>query len=376
MAGKLVISPRQILINSAANQKITIMLKIIVFIFLLAGIKLLYSSYTTNAHSAETPVDKTWWDGLSAEWKTILLINQNFSNQRTDIFSLQNDYINRMNSPNEDDYSEINKSLHDLNELKKFGLGYPDFYARALKYKLVITNDSINLATLKDLDMIYMVNGPADLTPLKKFTKLRVLIINNCGVDNMIPLRQQRLNLEPLRYLKRLQILQCSSIALQSIEPIKELVYLQELNIDNSSVTDLSPLKNMVYLNVLSVGSKIKTAAIISQLVNLKHLYISGCKQIPDLSKLKSLKILSISENELAIVDAKYRITELHFLRDVTNLQFLDLDNTSYKGSLALLNSFQNLKAITLPPVNNSVMLDFKKQHNNCIIINAFKYER
>ena len=376
MAGRLDISPHQILINSAANQKLTIMFKIIVFIFLLAGIKLLYSSYTTNEHSAETPIDKAWWDGLSAEWKTILRINQNFSNHRTDIFSLQNDYINRMNAPNEENYSEINKSLHDLNEIKKFSLGYPDFYARALKYKFVINNDSINLATLNDLDIIYMVNGPADLTPLKKFTKLRVLIINNCGVDNMIPLRQQRLNLEPLRYLKGLQILQCSSIALESIEPIKELVYLQELNIDNSSVTDLSPLKNMVNLNVLSVGSKIKNAGIISQLVNLKHLYISGCKQIPDLSALKSLKILSISENELAIVDPDNRVTDLHFLRDLTGLQFLDLENTGYTKSLALLNSFQNLKAISLPPVNSSTMLDFKKNHHNCIIINAFKYER
>ena len=364
------------MIKGAAKFKVSMTFKIIVFIVLLVGFKVMYKSYTTNAHPSETPIDKTWWDGLSTEWKTILLINQNFSNQRTDIFSLQNDYINRMNSPNEDDYSEINKSLHDLNELKKFGLGYPDFYARALKYKLVITNDSINLATLKDLDMIYMVNGPADLTPLKSLNKLRVLIINNCGVNNMIPLGQQKLNLEPLRYLKGLQILQCSSIALQSIEPIKELIYLQELNIDNSSVTDLSPLKNMINLKVLSVGAKIKNAAIISQLVNLKDLYINGCKQIPDLIKLKSLKILSISENELAIVDAKYRITDLQFLRELTSLQFLDLDNTSYKGSLALLNSFQNLKAITLPPVNNSVMLDFKKQHNNCIIINAFKYER
>ena len=364
------------MIKGAAKFKVTMTFKIIVFIILLVGFKVMYKSNTTNAHPSEIPIDKTWWDGLSSEWKTILLINQNFSNQGTDIFSLQNDYINRMNAPNEDAYSEMNKSLHDLNEIKKFSLGYPDFYSRALKYKLVINNNSINLATLKDLDMIYMVNGPADLTPLKSLNKLRVLIINNCGVNNMIPLGQQKLNLEPLRYLKDLQILQCSSIALQSIEPIKELIYLQELNIDNSSVTDLSPLKNMINLKVLSVGAKIKNAAIISQLVNLKDLYINGCKQIPDLIKLKSLKILSISENELAIVDAKYRITDIDFLRDVTSLQFLDLDNTSYKGNLALLNSFQNLKAITLPPVNNSVMLDFKKQHNNCIIINAFKYER
>jgi len=350
--------------------------KVIFFIFLLAGFKLLYNASATNVLPAETPIDKAWWDALSDEWKTILLINQNFRVQGSDIFTLQSDYVNRMNAPNEDDYSEMNKPLGVLNELKKFSLGYPDLYARALKYKFVINNDSINLATLKDLDMIYMVNGPADLTPLKKFTKLRVLIINNCGVDNMIPLGQQKLDLEPLRYLRRLQILQCSSIALQSIEPINELVYLQELNIDNSSVTDLSPLKKMVNLDVLSIGVKVNNATVISKLVNLKALYISGCKQPPDLSNLKDLNKLSISENELAIIDATYRINSIEFLKGLKNLEFLDLSNTSYKESLALLNSFQNLKAITLPPFSSATMLEFKKHHNNCVIINAFRYER
>ena len=29
-----------------------------------------------------------------------------------------------------------------------------------------------------------------------------------------------------------------------------------------------------------------------------------------------------------------------------------------------------------LPPVNSSTMLEFKQYHSNCVIINAFKYER
>jgi len=40
-----------------------------------------------------------------------------------------------------------------------------------------------------------------------------------------------------------------------------------------------------------------------------------------------------------------------------------------------LLDSFQNLKAITFPPVNKAARLEFKKVHNNCIIINASLYE-
>lgn len=351
-------------------------LKIIVFIFLIAGMKLLYHTPATNAIASETPIDKAWWDALSEEWKMILLINQNFSKQRSDIYTLQNEYINRMNSETEDDYSEMNKSLHDLNELKKFTLGYADFYARAIRYKFVIGNDQIDLATLGDLDRIYMVNGPGDLEPLKKFSNMKVLILNDCGVENAVSTDSQLLNLEPLRHLKKLQVLQCASNALKSIEPIQELVELQELNIDNSSVTDLSPLRNLINLELLSVGTKVETAAVVAKMVSLKALYLRGCKQIPDLSKLKQLKKLAIGENELSIIDGSYRIKTIEFLKDLTNLEYLDLDNSSYKGSLALLDSFQHLKAITLPPVNSVTMLEFKKRHNRCVIINAFRYER
>ena len=257
----------------------------------------------------------------------------------------------------------------------KFSLGYPDLYARAIKYKFVVANDSINLATLKDLDRIYMVNGPGDLTPLKKFTNLKVLILNDCGIDNAVPIKNQLLDLEPLRYLKKLQVLHCSSNALQSIEPISELVELQELRLDNSSVTDLSPLKNMVNLERLSVGSKVDTAPVIAGLVSLKALYLKGCRQIPDLSKLVKLNRLAVEENDLAVIDGSYRIKSIDFLKPLTNIEYLDLDNTSYKGDLALLDSFQNLKVITLPPVNSAARVEFKKHHNNCVIINASLYE-
>lgn len=108
----------------------------------------------------------------------------------------------------------MNKSLNELFEMKKFSPGYRDFYARALRYKFVKKNDIIDLATLGDLDNIYMVNGPGDLTPLKKFSYLKIMILTDCGIDNAIPVAKQVLDLEPLRYLKKLQILHCSSTAL------------------------------------------------------------------------------------------------------------------------------------------------------------------
>lgn len=134
-------------------------LKIIVFVLLLAGFKWLYPAASSNV-MAEAPIDKAWWDALSEEWKSILLMNQNFSKKGSDIYTIQEEYINRMQSENEADYSEMNTSLHILFEKKKFGLGYPDFYARALRTKHVVKNEHIDLSTLGELNKIYMVNGP------------------------------------------------------------------------------------------------------------------------------------------------------------------------------------------------------------------------
>lgn len=324
----------------------------------------------------ETPIDKVWWEGLSNEWKAILLMNQQFQKQQLDFFALQEKYINRMQAEGEADYSPINISLHELNEKQRFNLGYPDFYARALRMKWMIPGDTIDLEALKDLDKIYMVNGPGDLTPLKKFTNLKILIINSCGIDVNSPVRAHNLDLGPLRYLSSLEMLQCSSPALISLEPIKRLTNLKQLDCGISGVTDLAPLKDLVKLERLSCRGNLKNEAVISKLTALKELYLNGCSKMPDISRLKKIEKLAVGESEMAIGRAGYRITNIDILRQLPALEFLDLELTSYKGSLDILNGLQKLKAITLPPVSTSTMLEFKKQHESCVIINAYKYER
>jgi hypothetical protein len=350
--------------------------KLLVFIMLIAGLKIFFSLVSTPGYPAETPIDQEWWDGLSEEWKTILLINQNFQKQNVDIFTLQNDYINRLNTAGEADYSPMNQSLQELHEAKRFSLSYSDMYARAIRTNYLIQNDSIDLPTLANLETLYMVNGPGDLTPLKKFPHLKVLIINYCGGDSNVPMAEQLLDVEPLKYLTELKVLHCSSIALKSLTPIKDLVNLEELNCDNSSVTSLAPLKNLTGLKRLSFGANVTNAGAISHLKNLEELYMSGCKQLPNLSKLKKLQKLCISESELAIVDSHYRITNIGFLKDLTKLEFLDLQYTSYKGNLDALYGLKNLKAITLPPVSSSDMQAFKKTNESCVIINSFQFDR
>lgn len=351
-------------------------IKIVLLLAFVTGLKFLYSSFGKSDATTEGPIDEMWWNGLSDEWKTIFIINQNFQKQQVDIFKLQNEYINRLNAVGENDHSEMNTSLYRFDAEKRFSLGYADLHARAIRKNHIIKNDRIDLTTLASLDTIYMVNGPGDLTPLLKFPHLKVLIINDCGIDNTIPVREQLLDLAALKYLKELKVLHCSSRALQSFAPLKNVVSLEELHCTNSGVTSLAPLKKLVNLRALSLGSQVTDMSIIPSFKNLESLYFSGAKRIPNLSRLKKLKKLCLVESELSIVNSSYRISDIRFMKDLAALEFLDVDYTSYKGSLDELNPLQNLKAIALPPVNSSKMLEFKKEHIDCIIINAFQFER
>ena len=348
--------------------------KITLLITFFISLIFFYTSFFTEASTPETAIDKVWWEGLSAEWKTIFLINQNLARQKADIYLIQKEYINRLN-PDKDEISGMNKSLHDLFEEQKFSLSYNDFYARAIRKKHIVQRDSIDLETLGQLQTLYIVGGPGDLSPLLKFPNLRVLIINYCGIGYDIPLKKQVLDLEPLRKLTNLQVLHCSSTTVKSLDPIRNLVNLEELLCDNTNVTTLDALKKLIKLRKLSFGANVIKAKV-SHLENIEELYVKGCKSISSLSSLKRLKKLSIAENEYAIVNGSYRVTSLSFIKDLSSLEFLDLGGISYRGSLLMLNGLQNLKAVTLPGVNEAQFAEFGSNHKNCLIINSFEFIR
>jgi len=349
-------------------------IKILAAILLLAGFRWLYSSFLKPGDIPEAPIDKIWWDALSEEWKTILRFNQYCNQHQVDFYKVQKDYINRLNGAAEEKTTELNTPLRQLNESKKFLLSYADMYARILKDHPAPDSEGIDLGSLHRLEKIYMVSGPGDLTPLKKFPNLKVLIINYCGLDPSISLSEQVLDLEPLRKLNQLSDLHCSSPTLKSLEPIKNLSKLVYLNCSNSEVSSLAPLKKLQNLEYLAFGSKVKNATVVTRLKNLKSLHIDGCKLIPDLSKLKKITQLSIVEHEMAIVDGAYRMNDLDFLKNLAALEFLDLELTSYRGTLEKLKNHAHLKAVTLPRVSTPEMLAFKRDHRDCIIINAYEW--
>lgn len=347
---------------------------LIAALLLLAGFQWLYPALSKQKAAPETPIDQRWWDGLSEEWKTIFRINQYFHRHQVDFYRVQTDYLNRLQGPGEEAYTEWNTSLRDLNAKRTFLLSYQDMYARVCKAYPDDAADSIDLSSLQQLERIYMVSGPGDLTPLKKFPGLKVLIANYCGINHGLPLDEQVLDLEPLRQLGQLEHLHCVSPALKSLEPIEGLVNLVLLYCDNSDVSTLAPLKKLRRLENLSFGDKVKEAGVIRHLSNLKALHIAGCKQIPDLSDLTRLQKLCIVENELALVDGRYRLKDLSVLQNLVSLEFLDFELSSYRGSLEKLQNLKHLKAATLPRVSTADMLAFKQAHEGCVILNAHEW--
>jgi hypothetical protein len=349
--------------------------KFFVAVIMLTSLKFFFKSFSGNEKVTDTIITQEWWDGLSEEWKTILIINQNFQKQGVDIFKIQNEYINRSNEQGDADLSEINSSLYELNGVRRFALGYSDFYKRAIRTNHVVQNDRIELATLGQLQTMYMVNGPKDLSPLVKFPHLKILIMNYCGIEPGGVTENNSINLEPLAQLRDLRVLHCSYVALKSLDPIKDLPKLEELFCENTGITNLTPLKNSISLKKLSCGSEMLNASAVSHLSNLEELYLRGCKELPNLSRLKKLRALFVAENELALVKSSYRLENIDFLKSLSSLEFLDLKYTSYRGSIDILYNLSNLKAVTLPLVKRNDVLAFKEHKKDCRVINLFEFE-
>jgi hypothetical protein len=347
---------------------------LVVALLFWVGLKYIYPSISTPKALPETPIDKAWWDGLSEEWKTILRINQFFYRHQVDFFEVQKAYMNRLSEVGTEEATALNTGLRDLNNQNRFVLSYRDLYARVLQTQTRDNADRIELEQLHLLDKIYMVGGPGDLTPLKKLPGLKVLIANYCAVNHALPEEQKVLDLEPIRNLKQLEHLQCVTPALKTLDPVKDLLQLRYLDCSNSDVHSLAPLKNLHHLRHLSFGSKVENAAAVAHLHQLENLFIDGCKNIPDLSQLSRLKQLCIVENELALVNKKYQIRDIDFLRPLSSLEFLDFELSSYRGSLEALNGLSRLKAVSLPRVSTADMQAFQQAHPSCVVLNAYAW--
>jgi len=179
-----------------------------------------------------------------------------------------------------------------------------------------------------------------DLTDLKHFTGLKMLIIADTEVKDLSPLSS-------LNNLQAVFFIGCNITA--DLASLSNLPSLRALDIRRSPVSDLSPLGNMTNLNELCITglgeAGISALSALSHLTNLTtlKLFENNIQDISPLSNLTGLTELDLSFNE---------ISDIAPLSNLTNLTTLRLDNNQI-SDIASLSQLTNLTTLGLS--NNQI---------------------
>ncbi|MBK9024893.1 MAG: hypothetical protein IPL69_13210 [Saprospiraceae bacterium] len=78
----------------------------------------------------------------------------------------------------------------------------------------------------------------------------------------------------------------------------------------------------------------------------------------------------------MVVVNSSYRINKLSFLENLTQLEYLDINRTSYSGSSKEFEQLSKLKAVTFPSsMYNDDVQDFIKRNKAIKVLNAYEFE-
>ena len=161
-------------------------------------------------------------------------------------------------------------------------------------------------------------------------------------------------DIEPLRYMVNLEILNLNDNNLSDLSPLADLHRLIGLRIGgyNSDIADLSPLEGLTSLEDLALppNSKIQDLSPLSGLTSLQYLFMEGTwgsdpvSYIQDLSPLSNLT--QLTEISLVVADG----TDISPLKKLTNLQRLALNGklTTPSRDLSVLSDMTRLQSVSL----------------------------
>ncbi len=125
-----------------------------------------------------------------------------------------------------------------------------------------------------------------DLSPLRKFIRLKELRFSNTKISD----------LEPLKDLTTLQLLQCSKSPIRNLTHISGLTNLEHLECENTAIEDLEPLAKLKKMKVLRIaGTPVSNLKDLDKLSEMEEIDISNTnvrflKPLYELKNLKSLK--------------------------------------------------------------------------------------
>ena len=278
-----------------------------------------------------TTINKKWWNSLSEAWKDEFLYNIAF-----------------LKAP----FEEYDFRLALGMEKSTYEMYYGKEYKRPKTYDLNQVLDR-----LRNIKQFIITDGEIkDLEPLEALNQLIVLDISTGTV-----------NLDKIGALNQLQRLFISNnnMDLQALENLKQLHYLN-LTHNKNSLKPLSQLPNLKKLVLASESQDLSTIKNIKNLEVLTIHPIKGEARLEQISGLKSLK-------ELIITNSFHE--DLNFLSSMKNLKYLSigyntqdltpigglkqlesLDIISNKQPLDILLELKNLRKLNLS--YNNVKLD------------------
>ncbi len=218
------------------------------------------------------------------------------------------------------DYTEIGK-LVNLE-----GINFTDF-KRGKSVDFLVTLTNIKRLELPNLEL-------KNLNFVEKIASLEYLDIEyNKKITNIIALS----NLENLKELNL-----GSLKKLEDLSPISNLKNLESLIISSTNVSDITLLENLENLKILScINVDIPNIDVVSKFTKLEELYISS-NLITDFSPLENL----ISLKKLILTSTNFK--DISKLKNLKNLEYINLNYTKNLENLEVLGSFTQLKSIDM----------------------------
>lgn len=251
--------------------------------------------------------------------------------------------------------SKINKTEEDPNEIKFNEKGLENIVRKMINKP----SGKIYAGDVKEITKIVFPNPEneedviSDIEPLKHFTGLKEIELNNHKISDITPLKD----------LKNLEKLSLNSNNIKDIASLKNLIKLQELHLSRNKIENISDLERLKELKVLALnGNKIIDLKGIENLNGLQKLFLSenAIKDISNLEKLINLQVLYLYHNKLTDITPvgnlkKLRnlslnnndISDIKVLGELTNLEKLVIKNNKI-SSISILSDLKDLKILYL----------------------------
>lgn len=193
-----------------------------------------------------------------------------------------------------------------------------------------------------------------DLEPLRPLKKMQVLICTGTKITS----------LEPLSEHKKMLTLRFANTQVTSLEPVAQMTKLQDLRCSFTGVTSLDPIKPCINLRFIDAAStKINNIDALYGMHLLIHLDFSNTK----VSSLEPLRNIGALETLYCI---NTPISDLQPLSKLGLLRILNISGTKVT-SLAPLDNLKKLEKLYCKStaITPDEVARFKSQHPTCEVI-------